>query len=184
MLICALNTLGFERVFPLRLTRFALSVWEIFVEVWLRRPCLDRSAVFAKASRNLPLRSKRFALSVWEIFVEAWLRRPCLGRFATFAKASRNSPAAPSVGFAYAFPLCGTPWRPFLQPIERGLAKSSRCAQRGASVWIARGRAEGRAAAKARVRHPCQGQGAHDLEALTGAILRQPERLQPQPGLR
>ena len=70
MLICALNTLGFERVFPLRLTRFALSVWEIFVEVWLRRPCLDRSAVFAKASRNLPLRSKRSALSAFFVYAQ------------------------------------------------------------------------------------------------------------------
>ena len=134
--------------------------------------------------RVFRLRSTRFALSVLETFVEAWLRRPCLGRFAAFAKASRNSPAARSVGFASALSLCRTPWRPFLQPIEGGLAKSPRRAQRGASVWIARGRAEGRAAAKARARHPCQGQGAHDPEAMTGAILRQPERLQPQPGLR
>ena len=41
----------------------------------LRRPCLDRFAVFAKASRNLPLRSKRFAVSALDFFDATWLRR-------------------------------------------------------------------------------------------------------------
>ena len=40
-----------------------MSALEFFDAIWLRRPCLDRFAVFAKASRNLPLRSKRFAVS-------------------------------------------------------------------------------------------------------------------------
>ena len=35
----------------LRSTRFALSAVEFFAETRLRRPCLDRFAVFAKASR-------------------------------------------------------------------------------------------------------------------------------------
>ena len=76
----ALKTLRCERVFPLRSKRFAVSVWEIFAARHsncsvlsvngkkLRRPCLDRFAVFAKASRIWLLRSKRCALSALEFF--------------------------------------------------------------------------------------------------------------------
>ena len=37
---------------PLRSKRFAVSALEVIVETRLRRPCLDRFAVFAKASRT------------------------------------------------------------------------------------------------------------------------------------
>ena len=52
LLSLKLKTLGCERVFPLRSKRFAVSALEFFDAIWLRRPCLDRFAVFTKASRN------------------------------------------------------------------------------------------------------------------------------------